>query len=155
VKQVVLALMIATASPLAAQAAPRVTTPLPAAELAALESLRASVWEQWFTGDTAALRRVLAPELVAIGTDAHLWRSLDETLAASAGYKASGARFVSVAFDNKVTHHFGNTVVMFSRYSVITENKGERRTQTGHATEVFVRSGGRWVHTSWQLDVAP
>ena len=50
---------------------------------------------------------------------------------------------------------FGETVVMFSRYSVVTEGEKGRATRNGRATEVFVRTNGRWVHTSWHLDAEP
>ena len=147
--------LLLTASPLAAQVAPRVTTTLSATELTALETIRRDVWVNWFSGDTAALRRVLGPELVAISTGAPHWQSLDETIAASAEFKAGGGHFVSVAFDSTMTHRFGETVVMFSHYAVVTESEGTRATQKGNATEVFVRTNGRWVHTSWHLDREP
>lgn len=143
---------VAGTSLLGAQAAPRVTTTLSAAELTALESVRKAVWVDWFSGDTAALHRVLAPELVAIGGGAPHWQSLGQSLASSADFKATGGKFLSVAFDSAVTHLFGDVVVMFSHYTVVTENAGARSTQKGRATEVFVRTNGRWVHTSWHLD---
>lgn len=139
-------------SPLAAQAAPRVTTTLSATELTALEAVRKAVWVDWFSGDTAALRRVLGPELVAMSAGAPYWQSLGETIAASARFKAGGGKLVSVGFDSTTTHRFGETVVMFSRYTVVMENTEGRATQKGRATEVFVRTNGRWVHTSWHLD---
>lgn len=139
--------------PLAAQAAPRVATRLEGAELAALDAIRKDVWVRWFSGDTAALRRVLGPELVAISPDGPHWQSLRETLDGSAGFKASGARLISVDFDSTHTHRFGDVVVMFSHYRVVTESDGKRGTQAGLATEVFVRANERWVHTSWHLDV--
>ena len=67
---VVLALVSATVFPLSAQVAPHVATTLPAAELTTLEAVRKAVWVDWFSGDTAALRRSLAPELVAISPGA-------------------------------------------------------------------------------------
>lgn len=137
----------------AAQAAPSVTSTLPPAELAALKQIRKDVWVHWFAGDTAALHRVLAPELIAISPDSRLWQTLPQTLAGSAGFKASGQKLVSVMFDSDVIHRFGDVVVMFSRYTVVTEGSGRRETQAGRATEVFVKSKGRWVHTSWHLDV--
>jgi Domain of unknown function (DUF4440) len=142
-------------SSLAAQAAPRVTTTLSATELTALEAVRKAVWVDWFSGDTMALRRVLGPELVAMSAGAPYWQSLNETIAASAKFRAGGGKFVSVGFDSAMTHRFGETVVMFSRYSVVTENGEGRTTRKGRATEVFVRTNGRWVHTSWHLDSAP
>ncbi len=139
----------------AATPAPRVSSTLPPRELAHLEDLRRAVWVDWFSGDTAALRRALGPELVAMSTGARYWESLEESLAASAAFRASGGRFVSVAFDSSTVHRFGETVVMFSRYHVTTTKGGVPQELRGRATEVFVRSDGRWVHTSWHLDATP
>ncbi len=146
--------LAAAATPLSAQAAPRIATKLAGAELAALETVREAVWVDWFSGDTAALRTVLGPELVAIAAGVPHWHSLEQSLAASADFKASGGKLVSVSFDSTLTHRFGATVVMFSHYAVVTESSGKRQTQRGRATEVFVRSNGRWLHTSWHLDEA-
>jgi len=148
----------AVAMPVAAQApqaAPRVAQPLAAAELAELEGIRRAVWVDWFSGDTVALRRALGPELVAIGTGSPHWQSLEQTLASSAKFKASGGKLVSVTFDSTVTHRFGDAVVMFSHYALVTENPEGRSSRKGRATEVFVRAKSRWVHTSWHLDELP
>jgi hypothetical protein len=144
--------LAAAASPISAQAAPRIAMALSGAELAGLEAVRKAVWVDWFSGDTASLRKVLGPELVAIVAGVPHWQSLEESLASSADFKAKGGKLVSVAFDSTVTHRFGETVVMFSHYSVVTESSSKRQTQKGRATEVFVRSNGRWLHTSWHLD---
>lgn len=146
-------LWCAATTPIAAQAAPRIAGTLPTIELAALEAIRRDVWVDWFTGDTANLRRVLTPELVAVSPDGAHWQSLGQVLAASAAFKASGARFVDVRFDSTTVHRFGDVVVMFSHYAVTTESGGQRAVQAGRATEVFVRRDGRWLHTSWHLDV--
>jgi hypothetical protein len=140
------------AVPIGAQSAPRVTTQLAVSELASLEEVRKAVWVDWFSGDTAALRRALAPELVAITPGSKHWQTLEESLASSAKFSAGGGKFVSVAFDSSAIHRFGETVVMFSHYAVVTDSKEGRSTQKGKATEVFVRVNGRWVHTSWHLD---
>jgi hypothetical protein len=144
--------LAAAGTPLSAQAAPRIAMTLSGADLAGLEAVREAVWVDWFSGDTASLRTVLGPELVAIAAGVPHWHSLGESLAASADFKASGGKLVSVSFDSTLTHRFGSTVVMFSHYAVITESGGKRQTQKGRATEVFIRSNGRWVHTSWHLD---
>ena len=38
---------------------------------------------------------------------------------------------MSVGFDSAMTHRFGETVVMFSRYSVVTENAGRAHDAKG------------------------
>ncbi len=145
--------MVTAATPMAAQSAPRVAETLRASELAKLEAVRREVWVNWFSGDTASLRRVLTPELIAISPDSPHFQSLTETLAGSAWYKESGGKLMSVTFDSTQIHRFGDVVVMFSRYEVETVRSGARGVQKGRATEVFVRVNGAWVHTSWHLDV--
>ena len=144
--------LVSAALPLSAQVAPRVATTLPAAELETLEAVRKAVWVDWFSGDTAALRRALAPELVAISPGAPHWQSLQESIAGSAKFKADGGRFVSVAFDSSMVHRFGDAVVMFSHYTVITAGTQGQRTQKGRATEVFVRTPGGWQKPFWYLE---
>jgi ketosteroid isomerase-like protein len=145
-------LAMAAGVPLAAQAAPRVATALSSTELAELEWVRKQVWVDWFAGDTAALGRVLGPELVAIGPDAPHWQSRAEALAASARFKESGGRLLGVTFDSTVVHRIGDVAVMFSLYDLRTSRLGEVVTRSGKVTEVFVRRRGRWVHTSWHID---
>jgi len=147
--------LTALSSPLGAQAAARIATTLSTAELTALETVRKAVWVDWYSGDSAALHRVLGPELVAISPSVAHWQSLQQSLSASADFKAKGGKLVSVTFDSATAHRFGDVVVLFSQYTVRSENGDKRSTQTGRATEVFVRTNGRWVHTSWHLDRDP
>lgn len=147
-----LALLAATL-PIGAQSAPRATTTTPPARLEELKQLRDEVWVAWFAGDVDRLRTVLGPELVAISPDGEAWQSLEESLAGSAAFKASGRRLVALTFRQTRTHQFGDVVVMFSHYHLETaDREGARSIQHGRATEVFVRVGKRWVHTSWHLD---
>lgn len=153
VPAIVLALA-AAASPLAAQAAPSVATTLQDAERADLMRVRKDVWVHWFTGDTAGLRRTLAPELVAISPDDPGYQSLEKTIAGSASFAKTGRKLESVTFANDSIHRFGDVTVMFSAYEVVTSGQ-DAFTMKGRATEVFVRRGNRWVHTSWHLDTTP
>jgi ketosteroid isomerase-like protein len=148
------AAVVPLATPLTGQSAPRVATTLTKTELAELEVVRRKVWLDWFAGDTAALRQVLGPELVAVGTDSPHWQTLDQTLAASAWFKESGGRLLEISFDSTVVHRLGDVAVMFSHYAMRTSRSGTVNSRTGRVTEVFVRQRGRWVHTSWHLDAA-
>lgn len=150
-----LSLAAFSAGALQAQPAPRVAGSVPPTELKVLETIRRDVWVNWFNGDTAALRRVLGPELVAISGGSEHWRNRDQTIAESADFAKGGGKFVSVTFDSNTVHRFGDVVVMFSHYAVVSAQGGKQNSTKGRATEVFVKSGGRWVHTSWHLDRAP
>ena len=150
-----LLVLLALAPPLAAQAAPPVATSLTKGELKTLETLRRDVWIQWFAGDTAALRRVLVPELIAISPDSELWQGLEQTLEGSARFKAGGGSLAALEFSNTTVHRFNDVAVMFSRYSMHLLRNGQHSEQSGRATEVFVRVADEWVHTSWHLDVTP
>ncbi len=150
---VILGLAAAAPRPITAQAAPRLSAAMPPSELRTLDAIRRAVWVDWFTGDTAKLRAILTPDLVAMSADAAHWQTLDQAIASSAGFKASGATFIDVKFDSTTVHRFGDVVVMFSHYAVTTESGGKREVMAGRATEVFVRRDGRWLHTSWHLDV--
>ena len=69
--------------------------------------------------------------------------------------RSSGREDVSVEFVDEIIPRFGETVVMFSHDVAVTENAIARSAQHGLATEVYVRTSGRWVHASWHLDRAP
>lgn len=137
-------------NPVSAQSSPLRSIPLSAEEHVTLQAMRKQVWVDWFSGNTDGLRGVLSPKLVAISPDG--WQSLDESIAGSVAFKNTGGRLMSVTFDHEVIHHFGDVVVMFSVYTLVTETQQKRAIQTGRATEVFVKSKGHWVHTSWHLD---
>ena len=96
---------------------------------------------------------MLGPELIAISNDSPDYQSLDFTLTGAAQFKASGATLASVTFNATKVHRFGDVVVMFSHYAIDIDKAGQRSAQHGRATEVFVRRNGRWVHTSWHIDV--
>ncbi len=146
--------MTALALPLTAQSAPRATTTLPAAEFEKLQRLREDVWLAWFSGNLPRLRELLGPELVAVSPDSERWQSLEETLSGSAAFRERGNRLQTLSFEHTITHQFDRVVVMFSQYALEwSDAVGARTTQRGRATEVFVRVGSRWVHTSWHLDV--
>ena len=129
-----------------AQPAPRVATSLPAAELTALDRIRKDVWVNWFGGDTAALRRVLGPELVAIGPDTPHWQNLEQTLAASAGFRAGGGRLLSVDFDSTTVHRFGEVVVMFSHYRLDLMHDGHSEMQVSTILELPASTVRMRVH---------
>lgn len=147
-------LLMLLAAPLEAQA-PRVVRILPEPDRVAVEKVRREVWTAWYAGDTATLRRLVAPELVAISPDAPHLVSRTESNREAARYAGRGGRLDALEFADTKVHAFGDVVVLFSRYAVRATSGGRSEFQRGRATEIFVRRGGRWMQTSWHLDVTP
>jgi len=127
---------------------------LSAADLADLLRVRKSVWEQFFIGDTAGMRAVLSPSLIAITSSDTLWHGLEETLASSAAFAKGGGAVRGLTFTSDVVHNLGDVAVMFSQYRYERITNGASTTVRGHVTEVFVKRNGRWEHTSWHIDRA-
>ncbi len=79
--------LAAAATPLSAQAAPRIAMTLSGTDLADLVAVRERVRVDWFSGDTASLRTVLGLELVAIAAGVPHWHFLEQSLAASSDFR--------------------------------------------------------------------
>lgn len=117
--------------------------------------LREAAWRAWFAGDEAALRDMLPPEFVGIDMGAGPFSDLEATIVESRAYRAGGGRLVRLEFPETRAQRFGDTVVLYGRYSVVLESEGKQETLAGRLTEVFVRRDGRWWHPGWHLDVTP
>ena len=120
------------------------------AERKEILAAREAVWRAWFAGDAAALTKLVPPELVTIdpgGTFGTLASNLD----GSRGFAASGGKLARLVFPRTEFQAYGNTVVLYTTYEMDLVTGGEKRTERGAATEVFVQQDGRWVNTGWQL----
>ena len=122
-------------------------------ERKSLLAAREAVWRGWFAGDTASLMKVLAPELVTIGTSGS-FSTRTASLEASRGFAAAGGKLTRLVFPRTEFQAYGATVILYTTYEMDVVSDGKGRTERGAATEVFVRQpDGRWVHTGWQLAV--
>jgi ketosteroid isomerase-like protein len=120
-------------------------------ERKSLLAAREAVWREWFAGDTASLMKVLAPELVTIGTSGS-FSTRAASLEASRGFAAAGGKLTRLVFPRTEFQAYGATVMLYTTYEMDVVSDGKARTERGAATEVFVRQpDGRWVHTGWQL----
>ena len=121
-------------------------------QLAPVFKAREAVWRAWYGGDTAALEKLLPPELVTLGPGGDAWGTHDGVIAASAGYVKSGRRLVRLEFPRTETQTYGNTVIFYTSYELdVQQPNGSVQTEKGKATEVFVRRDGQWLNTAWQL----
>jgi len=111
---------------------------------------RDAIWRAWFANDTVALARLL-PRSTTAGEGGG-WETRDEILEGSRRSASSGRRLVGIRFDDTRLHAQGNVVVVFSTYTMELEDKGQRSTVSGSASEIFVRTAdGVWQNAFWYL----
>jgi ketosteroid isomerase-like protein len=125
--------------------------PLPDAEKARLLEAREAVWRAWYSGDVAALGRLVPPELVTLGSSADAWGTRESILAASTRFASGGSKLTRLAFPRTEIQAYGATAIIYTSYELDVERDGATKTERGLATEVFVFQDGRWVNTGWQL----
>jgi ketosteroid isomerase-like protein len=113
---------------------------------------REAVWKAWFTNDRASLERLIPAEAIAIDSGSDHWSYRDDILAGAQRFAENGGKLVRLDFPKTELQVYGNTIIVYTTYVVETESKGNRKTQTGRATEIFVRRGNDLVNTGWHLD---
>jgi hypothetical protein len=120
-------------------------------ERASLMKAREAVWRAWFGGDEAALRKLLPPELITIEPGSSSFGTLKSTLDGSRGFAAGGGKLTRIVFPTTEIQVYGNTAILYTSYEMDLQSGGQKRTERGMATEVFVNKDGAWLNTGWQL----
>lgn len=130
---------------------------LPASGAAAIDPeilrLREAAWRAWFAGDEATLREILPPEFIGIDMGDGPFSDLATTLAEARAFHTGGGRLASLEFPETRAQRFGDVVVLYGRFSVVLDARGQTSTLAGRLTEIFVRRGDRWWHPGWHLDL--
>jgi uncharacterized protein (TIGR02246 family) len=121
-------------------------------ERAELLATREEVWRAWFTGDEAALERLLTPDFIAIDLQGGIAPGRAGQLEGARAFKASGGQLLGLEFPATEVQLLGDVAVIYTTYAVELETPGGRERMAGRATEVFLRRDGRWVHPGWHLD---
>ena len=113
---------------------------------------REAVWRAWFANDQATLEKLIPEETIAIGAGQTEWANRAAILAAAKSFAARGGKLVRLEFPKTEIQVYGNTVILYTTYLYETEMNGERTTQSGRGTEIFVRRGDGLVNSGWHLD---
>jgi hypothetical protein len=67
-------------------------------------------------------------------------------------FAKSGGKLLKLEFPKTEIQVYGYTAVVYSNYSYELETGGQRLTQAGRVTEVFVLRKGQWVNPGWHMD---
>ena len=119
---------------------------------AKLLAAREAVWMAWFHNDQDALKRLLPVDLIAINYGEQEWQNLQQTLQAAQQFAARGGKLVSLKFERTEIQVYGDVAVLYSLFTLETEEGGKRKRNAGRAIEIFRGNGDTWVNTGWHLD---
>jgi hypothetical protein len=119
---------------------------------AELVAARDRIWRGWFANDRAVLDAMLPPEFVGIGFGGGPFDTRESAVKGAADFAAGGGKLRRLEFQDDRVQVFGDVVTLFSNYVLEFEVGGEKVTQSGRATEIFVRRDGRWTNPAWHLD---
>jgi hypothetical protein len=124
-------------------------------------AVREAAWRAWFSGDEAALRRMLPADFIGLDGNGGPLVDLEATLARSKAFHASGARLVKLDFPETRAQAYGDVVILYGRFTAVLAIPGadgaaaREQPIAGRLTEMFLRQDGRWLHTGWHLDSFP
>jgi hypothetical protein len=111
---------------------------------------REEVWRAWFSNDRAKLEQLIPDEAVAIEGEGG-WQDRPSILAGAKQFADSGAKLTKLEFPRTEIQMYGNTVILFTSYTLETEKDGKKSANSGNAVETFVRRDNRLVNTGWIL----
>ena len=126
--------------------------PLPDQMKKRLLDAREAVWRAYFSGDRAALEKLIPEETIAIDPGGDAWSNREAIFAGSAQFAKGGGKLIKLEFPKTEIQMFGFTAVVYSTYAYELEAGGQKVNQSGRVTEVFVLRKGQWVNPGWHMD---
>lgn len=115
-------------------------------------SAREAVWKAYFGNDRPTLEKLIPEEVIAIDNGSNGWSDRAAILAGAKKFAESGGKLVRLEFPKTEMQIYGNTVIIYTTYVYEIEANGKRSTNSGRATEMFVRRGNELVNVGWHLD---
>jgi ketosteroid isomerase-like protein len=117
-----------------------------------LLAAREAVWRAYFTGDRAALEKLIPQETLAIEAGDNNWSSRQTILEGSERFAKNGGKLIKLEFPKTEIQVYGFTAIVYSNYAYELEVSGQRHNQSGRVTEVFVLRNNEWVNPGWHMD---
>ena len=113
---------------------------------------REAVWRAYFSGDRATLEKLIPEETIAIESGDNNWSNRQTILDSATQFAKGGGKLIKLEFPKTEIQVYGSTAVVYSNYMYELETGGQRSTQSGRVTEVFVLRKGQWVNPGWHMD---
>jgi len=113
---------------------------------------REAVWKAYFANDRAALERLIPDEAIAIDNGSSEWSNKTAILAGAQRFADSGGKLARLEFPKTEMQIYGGAIIIYTTYICEIESNGNRATQSGRGTEIFVRRGNELVNAGWHLD---
>ncbi len=95
---------------------------------------------------------MLPDETLAIEADGNSWSNRQKVLDDAAEFVKNGGKLIKLEFPKTEIQMYGYTAVLYSNYSYELEVGGQKISQSGRVTEVFVLRKGQWVNPGWHMD---
>jgi ketosteroid isomerase-like protein len=113
---------------------------------------REAVWRAYFMGDRPTLEKLLPEELLTLEASNGAWGNRKAVLESSTRFATSGGKLIKLEFRKTEIQAYGYTAIVYSNYAYEIEQGGNRISNSGRVTEVFVYRNGEWVNPSWHMD---
>jgi hypothetical protein len=117
-----------------------------------LLSVRESVWRSWYKNDRESLRRLVAPELIAVTPQATESATQHTFIASAQDFVDHHGRLISLSFPKTEIQIAGRLAVLYSSYDLQFELDGQKQHLNGWTTEVFVLRDGSWLNIGRHVD---
>ena len=117
-----------------------------------LLQVREAVWRAWFANDTKTLQALVPADTIVLSRGEDTWKHQLEVFQSAADFQSAGGKLIRLEFPHTEIQHFGDVVIVWSKYLVETETNGKRSVSSGRASEIFVRRNGQWTNPGWHTD---
>jgi ketosteroid isomerase-like protein len=104
---------------------------------------REAAWRAFYDGDVKALGDVLPEDFIGINMNDGPFANRAQILDAARVFRERGGRLVRLSFPETQAQRFGDVVVLYGRFEVVSQSGGAERTRRGRLTEIFVRRDGK------------
>lgn len=122
------------------------------AEQKALMATREATWRAIFSNDRNTLERVIPQEAIGIVPSIDEWANKSAVLGYADRLAKGGGKLARLEFPRTEVQLYGDVAILYSTYAYELNMQGKSQTQSGRATEIFVRRKGTWVNVGWHMD---